>query len=165
VRPFLYLRDPLFIAASTAYLANRGLGKRWTDGGFLHDHCNDLLLVAVCVPPLLWVLHRLGLRSGSAFPQGHEIAIPIAVIAVVFEVLLPGLPGVPCTADPWDVLAYAAGGIGAALFWEWHSRSSAAGGRESDCGRGARRTEPVGARDSHGPRTDGGRGCETEPAP
>ena len=54
-------------------------------------------------------------------PEAIEVIIPLIVWSWVFEIVLPrtDLFGRYCIADHRDVLAYAAGALGAAVFWRW----------------------------------------------
>jgi hypothetical protein len=120
--PFRYLRDPLFVACVVVYVVNRLVLKRvWTDR-FVHEHLNDLICIPFWVPVMLWCLRRVGLRRHDGPPEVVEVIVPLVVWSWVFELLLPQteLFGGYCVADYRDILWYAAGALGAALFWWWH---------------------------------------------
>lgn len=132
---FRYLRDPLFVTSVVIYFVNRLVLKRvWTEG-FLHDHLNDILCIPVWVPVMLWTVRRLGLRRHDEPPDAIEVIVPLVVWSWTFEILLPGseLLGRYCTADHRDVLYYAAGAFGAAVFWRcWYGNSPADISHDSD---------------------------------
>jgi len=116
VNRFGYLADPLFLFASSLYALNRWILKPHLHSAFLHNHFNDLLLIPCALPPLLLMQRRLKLRTHDRFPELAEIALYLAVWSILFEVLGPRI--IPWTvADPWDVVAYAVGGLLAAIWW------------------------------------------------
>jgi hypothetical protein len=119
MRPFRYLRDPLFLACCVAYAVNRWLLKPHLPGAFLHSYFNDLLLIPCALPPVLLAHRRLNLRSHDDPPQPGEILFQLIVWSILFEGIGPYL--MPhTTGDPWDVVAYLAGGLLAGLFWQRH---------------------------------------------
>ena len=130
---YRYLRDPLFLACVLAYLVNRLVLKAVWKTGFVHEHLNDLICVPFWVPVMLWAERRLGLRRDDGPPEAVEIVIPLVVWSWVFEVVLPGteLFGRYCVADHRDVLCYAAGALGAAVFWRWWYGDVTNGGQGS----------------------------------
>jgi len=116
---FRYLRDPLFLACAAAYLVNRVILRRVWEGGFVHDHLNDLICLPVWVPVMLWVERRLGLRRHDGPPEALEVIIPLLAWSWLFEIALPKTEffGRYCVADHRDILYYAAGALGAVFFW------------------------------------------------
>jgi hypothetical protein len=116
---FRYLRDPVFLAAFGLYLLNRLVLKRLFVGGFFRDHANDVLCIPVCLPPLLWAMRRLGLRQNDLPPSPLEIAGPVIVWSIMFEIMLPGVElfGRFAPGDPGDVLSYCVGALVAAEAW------------------------------------------------
>ncbi len=83
---------------------------------FLHDHFNDVLLIPCALPPLLLLQRWLRLRSHDRAPTPGEIALYLGVWSILFEVIGPHI--MPRTVgDPWDVVAYVAGGVLAGLWW------------------------------------------------
>jgi hypothetical protein len=117
--PFRYLRDPLFLLGCAAYATNRWLVKPHVAVRFFHDQFDDCWLIPCALPPVLWLHRRLGLRAHDAAPQSSEIGLHLVFWSVLFEWLGPKF--VPhTTGDPWDVLAYAAGAVMAALWWHRH---------------------------------------------
>ena len=120
---FRYLRDPLFLACVVIYFVNRFVLKRVWETGFVHEHLNDLICIPFWVPIMLWIERRVGLRRDDGPPEAIEIIIPLVVWSWVFEIVLPRteLFGRYCVADHRDVFYYAAGALGAAVFWRlWY---------------------------------------------
>lgn len=116
MRRFAYGLDPLCLVGCAAYILNRWWVKPQVAGRFLHGHFNDLWLIPCALPPLLWLHRRLGWRTHDAPPQWSEIALHLVFWAVLFEGIGPRLmPRV--TGDPWDVAAYAVGGVLAGIWW------------------------------------------------
>lgn len=120
MRPFRYLRDPLFIVGCFAYAINRWLVKPHVHTGFFHSHFNDCWLIPCALPPILWLHRKLGLRPHDAPPQVSEILFHLVFWSLLFEWIGPKF--VPhTTGDPLDALAYAAGALVAGLWWH-HER-------------------------------------------
>jgi hypothetical protein len=118
---FRYLRDPLFLACVLVYFINRFVLKSVWETGFVHEGLNDLICIPFWVPVMLWAERRLGLRRDDRPPGAIEVIIPLIVWSWLFEMVLPRteLFGRYCVADHRDVLYYAAGALGAAIFWRW----------------------------------------------
>jgi hypothetical protein len=110
-----YLRDPVFLTSAALYLLNRLLLKPLTagDGGslhaFLHGHLNDLLCIPFCLPPLLLIERKLGLRGHDGPPTRLEIGVSLAIWTAVFEWAAPRFFHPFTVGDPGDIVAYAAG--------------------------------------------------------
>jgi len=83
---FRYLRDPLFLVCIVGYFLNRWVLKRTWDGGFLHEHFNDLICIPFWVPIMLWMQRRLGLRPRDDVPHAHEVVIPLLLWSVILTV-------------------------------------------------------------------------------
>jgi len=115
LKRFGYLRDPLFLLGCGLYAANRWIIKPHTQLEFFHDWFNDVLLISCALPPVLLIHERLGLRPGHGRPTFREIAAHWAGWSVLFEWIGPHI--MRTTGDPWDVAAYAVGGLGAYLWW------------------------------------------------
>jgi hypothetical protein len=118
MRPFRYLRDPLFLTGCAAYAVNRWIFKGQTPSGFLHSYFNDLWLMPCALPPVLWVHRLCGWRSHDEPPRFSEIFSHLVFWSLLFEWLGP-LLAARATADVLDVIAYAAGAIAA---WGWWRR-------------------------------------------
>ena len=116
VSRFAYLRDGGFLAASAAYALNRWLLKPLLPSPFLRGYCNDLLLIPAALPVVLWLQRLLGLRRHDRAPTWSEIAVHLAVWSLICEGIGPTWLH-RGTADPWDLAAYAVGGLAAGLWW------------------------------------------------
>ena len=123
---FRYLGDRLFLITCSLYALNRWLIKPHVHSPFLRYHFNDLLLIPCALPPLLLVQRWLGLRSHDTAPTATEIAFHVIVWSILFELIGPHIMS-RATGDPWDAVAYAAGGLLAGLWWHrgaWWPRGS-----------------------------------------
>jgi hypothetical protein len=119
VRPFGYLRDPLCLVSCVLYAVNRWLLKPRVHSPFLHDHFNDLLLMPCALPVLLLLQRWLKLRQHDLPPTPGEIALYLVVWSILFEVIGPHIMR-RAVGDPWDVVAYAVGGVLAGIWWHRH---------------------------------------------
>lgn len=118
VKPFAYLRDPLFLAGCALYALNRWLVKPHVHGAFLHSWFNDLLLIPCALPPLLLVHRALRLRTHDAPPTWPEIGLHLLFWSWLFEWAGPHLFQ-RATGDLFDVAAYVSGGL---VAWAWWNR-------------------------------------------
>ena len=121
VKEFRYCRDPLFFTAAIGYALNQWVLKPWVASPFLKGQFNDLLLIPAALPVVLWCQRRIGVRTDDRAPTGREIALHLGVWSVVCEWVGPGLWG-RGTSDPWDVVVYTLGAIGAAVWWHRNDR-------------------------------------------
>jgi hypothetical protein len=119
--PFAYLRDPLFLVCVMAYFVNRIVIRPFIDGGFMHNHFNDLICIPFWTPFMVWLAHTLGLRTHDRRPEGVELLIPLIVWAFVFEIWLPQSTGFKdhVVGDYRDILWYTAGALAASVIWDW----------------------------------------------
>jgi len=122
--PFRYLADPVFIASLVIYPINRFVLKPHHIGGwFTHGYLNDVLCLPMFVPITLYAQRLLRVRSHDGYPRVWEMVQLWIIYSVLFQAVLPHFPHTYRTAgDPWDMLAYAAGGILAKLVWNAESR-------------------------------------------
>ena len=124
---FGYLHDRLFRFSLAAYALNHlvivphcagfvaaRLPWAWP---FLHGHFDDLLLIPVALPVVLWLQHGMGLRPQERPPGWAEMLGHLAVWSVIAKVIGPFWLHVG-VADPWDLLFFTGGGIAAT--WWWH---------------------------------------------
>ena len=117
VRPFAYLRDPLFLLCGGLYALNRWALKPILNAHFLQFWFNDLLLIPCALPVVLWIQRSLHLRKRDLPPSFGEIAAHLIVWSVLFEAVGPHFFR-RATGDWLDVVAYAAGAL-LGLVW-WH---------------------------------------------
>lgn len=118
---FGYLRDPLFALAVAGYVLNRFWLRYHFHSRFLSGYFDDVLLIPAALPVVLWLQRITTLREHDRNPTWGEMSLHLVIWSVICEWLGPrwlhhGF------ADPWDVLAYAVGGIGACLWW--HRRAA-----------------------------------------
>jgi hypothetical protein len=118
-QPFRYIADPVCIASLILYTISRYFLKPHHIGGwFTHGYLNDILCLPLFVPIILYAQHVVGLRKHFGFPLPWEIFQNWFVFTVVFQVVIPRFPKTFIAAgDPYDILAYLAGGILAGLYW------------------------------------------------
>ena len=116
VSRFNYLRDRLFLVALSSYAGNRWLLKPLLPSRFLHGHFADLLLIPAALPVVLWVQRLVGLRQNDRPPSWAEMGLHLAVWSVICEFIGPRWLQ-HGTADGWDVVMYAAGGVVACFWW------------------------------------------------
>ncbi len=125
MRRFSYLRDTLFLLAAASYAVNRWLLQRISGSTFLHGYFDDLLLIPAALPVVLWLQRRLDLRRHDGVPSWSEMLLHLAVWSVICEFVGPRWLH-HGTADVWDVVAYATGGVAACLWWNrsacWNPR-------------------------------------------
>jgi hypothetical protein len=128
---FRYLADPVCTVSLCLYTLNRFVLKPHHIGGwFTHGYFNDVLCLPLFVPMILYVQHVIGLRKDFGYPRGWEIFQNWAAFTIVFQVVIPRFPKTFVSAgDPWDILAYLAGGIIAGMLWSAMSRRIFARGR------------------------------------
>lgn len=117
MKRFGYLRDPLCLLACGLYALNRWWLRGHVGGEFLVSYFNDVLLIPAALPLALWVQRRLGLRAGDEQPRWGEIALHLAVWSVAAEAVMPHFAA-RATGDWHDVVAYAAGAVGAGCWWQ-----------------------------------------------
>ena len=117
-RPFRYCAEPLALASALAYAVNRlWLAPHWGAAApFLTRYFDDVLLLPVALPLLLWLQRRTGLRPHDRPPTAGEILVAFALWALLFEGIFPRALG-RGVGDPLDVLAYAAGALVAGSVW------------------------------------------------
>ena len=95
---------------------------------FWHGHAVDLLCLPVCVPWSLWLQQRCFGRSPGEPPTVREIVVHWLWLSLWFEGIGPLWPALApgAVADLRDVLAYAIGGVVAAVVWRspWRGRAA-----------------------------------------
>lgn len=104
------LRRPLFLAASAAYLANRFL-LNWLDlGHYQVAYLNDVLCLPVALTLALFLQQRFFPATARQRLHPGQVVFAFLYFSLCFEGLLPALSG-QYTRDPWDLVAYATGGL------------------------------------------------------
>jgi hypothetical protein len=118
---FRYLLDPLFLFCLVTYFVNRFVFKRIWNGGFVHEHLNDLICIPFWVPIMLFAQKMARLRPTDDRPAAGEIVIPLILWSWIFEILLPaaGWFGDRCVADYLDIFYYTLGALISSIIWKW----------------------------------------------
>jgi hypothetical protein len=109
------LRHPLFLGSTLLY-GSCQLNKRWLHWPlptWLTSYLSDVLCLPVMLS-LALAAHQLLYGRRATLP-GSWVLAAWATVALWFEGLLP-LWSAQAVADPWDVLAYAAGAL---AFHRW----------------------------------------------
>jgi hypothetical protein len=77
-----------------------------------------VLCLPLFTPIILYIQRHLGVRQHDRFPRVWEIAQHGVIFTIVFQVITPRFPRVFTSAgDPYDIIAYFAGGVIAGLIW------------------------------------------------
>jgi hypothetical protein len=116
MKPFGFWKDFLCLLACAAYALNRWLLAPHSASLFLHGYFNDLLLIPAALPLLLWVQRKLDLRPHDAPPSFAEVFLHLVIWTIICEVIGPRMFH-HSVGDPFDALAYAAGGLVAWVWW------------------------------------------------
>lgn len=115
---YKYLFDPLFLISTLIFILNKLsnlLGLR-INSDFISFYLNDILLVPVLLPPLLFISSSFKFPEASIPPKFIEIVIPVFIWSLSFEFIGPFLLE-KGTADFNDVLAYSFGGFISWFIW------------------------------------------------
>ena len=122
---FHYLRDKLFIFSLTLYTFNKYslLRPFFFETKFNYCYLNDLLLVPVILPIILFISKTFNIRNNNHPPIILEIIIPLIIWSISFEIIGPYYfeHGI---SDPIDIVAYFLGGGVSWLIWNKISLSS-----------------------------------------
>lgn len=120
-RPFHYFRDSLFLISLGLWFVNRFFLRPNWEWTFFHAYFNDILCIPVIVPVILTLSRRLGGRENDGPPTALEIMLPLCLVTVLFELLLPVHPFWKRynVYDPYDIIAYCAGALFAYEFWHY----------------------------------------------
>ena len=123
-RRFQYLADPVCILSLALYALNRFYLKPHHIGGwFTQGYLNDVLSLPLFVPLILRLQRLLGIRYHDDYPRAWEILQQWALFSLVFQVIMPRFPKIFRGAgDPYDMIAYFAGGLLAWLWWSYRAR-------------------------------------------
>ena len=127
MKPFRYLRDPLFLACLAVYFVNRLVIKPYLPNTFSQCYLNDLVCIPFWIPIMLFAMRKAGLRRDDGPPRSYEIIVPLLVWSLAFEVVAPytnTLDGL-AFGDHVDILCYVTGALIAATFWgSWYEERS-----------------------------------------
>lgn len=121
-----YLLDPLFILSLTLYSVNKWIiapHESWTCK-FCNCYLNDILLVPVMVPIILFFLRLFRVRDSYSPPLILEIIVPLIIWSIASEYIGPFYFG-RGTSDPVDILAYFLGGFASWMIWNRKKISNA----------------------------------------
>lgn len=113
---FRYWTNAPFLLGCAAFAGHRWLFRPVAECGFMRNHFNDLWMIPCALPPLLWLYRRLGLRAHDRPPEVGEVVFHLVFWSAFCEWAGPHLVA-RSTGDVWDVAAYAAGALGAWLWW------------------------------------------------
>lgn len=115
---FRYALDPICLAAIGLYALNRWCFKpAGIAPAFTHGYVNDLLCLPIFVPISLMLQRWLHVRRHDHPPLAWEVTQHWIVFSILFEIVFPRLAAYRSTADGWDLVAYAAGGVIAWVGW------------------------------------------------
>jgi len=125
---YRYCADPVFLSACVLYLLNRVVFKPLALGHtvFFEYYGNDVLCIPFCLPPVLYLYRLLKIRHRDRYPTRFELVSHLIVWSLFFEWLGPVVlrgPFAWSKPDPYDVVAYIAGGAIAGGFWGTWSRA------------------------------------------
>lgn len=115
---FHYLTDTLFIFSLILYAINKFVFLRpfFFETKFNRYYLNDLLLVPVLLPIILFISKTLNIRNNNQPPIFIEIIIPLVIWSISFEIIGPYYFK-HSTSDPVDIIAYFFGGGIGWLIW------------------------------------------------
>jgi len=84
---FAYIKDPIFHFSITIYLFNRFLLKPFMPvlSNFWHNYLNDLICIPFCLPIVLWITRKTGLRTHDDPPDIYELCFYFLIWSFMFE--------------------------------------------------------------------------------
>lgn len=112
------LRHPFFLCASGLYVILFVLKKSSVHLPFVSDYLADFLALPVVLSIALWGIRISKTDRRQWTYHWLHIAFLVLLFAFLFEFLYPRMTD-RFTSDPWDVLAYALGGL---VFWRWMNK-------------------------------------------
>ena len=96
-------------------------------GLFRIGDLNDVLCLPLFLPIILGLQRLLRIRQHDGYPRLWEMLQNWLIFSILFEVILPRFPQYfRTTSDPFDVLAYLAGGTLAWIWWSSPQRARSA---------------------------------------
>jgi hypothetical protein len=121
------MADWLFLVSVLLYLVNRFWIKKTAFGhrGFFHDYLNDVLLIPFFLPMVLLVQKKARLRGHDLPPTAFEVASHVVLWSVYFQYVFVHFHYLyrHSTADPWNMAAYAVGGVASLVIWNLSYRT------------------------------------------
>ncbi len=111
-----FFRDPMWMVAMACYASHRCWQWYFPGAGWMDSYWNDFLMLPCALPLILWLYGLLGLRDDSIKPLGIEILGHGILWGLMAEMVGP-LVFDHSVGDPWDLVAYAAGGLVLYLRW------------------------------------------------
>lgn len=115
-RRFAYCGEIIFQIAALAYFSNRFVIGPAIHLAFLRNYLGDFLLFPCAAPPLFWMRDSLRGQLAGVPPSWVETGVLFLLWSFIFEWLGP-IWLKKGTADPYDVIAYAAGAIICGIVW------------------------------------------------
>lgn len=112
------LLRPLFLIALLSYFLLFWCKKAGHYLPFFSDYAADFLTMPVVLSITLFVIRRSQADRRTYTLTARQVITAVVMYALLFEVLFPQIDA-SATSDPWDVVAYAAGGW---VFWQWMNR-------------------------------------------
>lgn len=112
------MSDPLFVSSIMIYSINKTCpvySPLW-NSSLIPFYLNDLLLIPVMAPLLLYFLIIINFRKGDIIPSGKEIVVLLVVWSIMFEFVGPYALE-KGTADVIDIISYSLGGFMSWVFW------------------------------------------------
>jgi len=115
---FKYIRDPLFLFSLALYSLNKFFLplSNYFGTNFLHFYLNDVLLVPVLLPIILYSSRIFGFRKDDRPPRFIELTIPLLLWSIAFEFIGPRFFKLGFS-DPLDIVCYCSGGIFSWIIW------------------------------------------------
>lgn len=104
------LSHPAFLVAAGLYGLLLALKKSGRYLPFISDYLADFLALPVVLSIALWAVRVTDARRRDYVFQTWHIAFAAVLYGLLFEGLFP-LLSARHTADPWDLAAYALGGL------------------------------------------------------
>ena len=113
-----YLLDPLFIFSLALYSVNKWIITPYEllTCKFCNYYLNDILLVLVMMPIILFFPRFFKVRDFHSPPLILEIIVPLIIWSIAFEYIGPFYFG-RGTSDPVDIFAYFLGGFTGWIIW------------------------------------------------
>lgn len=115
------LKDPFWMVSIACYAFHKCWQLVSPGSGWMDHYWNDLWMLPCALPMILSLYVVLGLREPTACPTWAEILWHGVLWGLMAEFVGP-LLFKHSVGDPWDLLAYAVGGV--VFFCRWHFSES-----------------------------------------